>query len=379
MKPIKVLYHYSSSHVDTGSPRALLRMVDCLDRARFEPVFAGHRSGSLIDEFRKRDVATVECEVESLSWRSPVTMAARVREQWRLLDGIRPAILHMNEPGWNSDIVAAARLHNIPVVLHIHNPEIVSRRNLNFALARKIFLCSAGQSAEIGHFERIGDKCVVLHNAVDIGVYSSGQSIRRAIGLGADDIVVGTIAQISHRKGIDLFVGAARRLLDEGLPVKFVIVGPRAVNEEPFFDSIMGAIHDQRLEHNVLYLGSRSDVPDVLASLDIFCLPTRAEPFGMVVIEAMAAGVPVVVSRVGGIPEIVSSPDLGRTVEPLTVDAFAAAIGEVVRMGAARKELGERGRQSLRGRFDLERLRFVLTSTYESLLSRRQPAVVGLQ
>ena len=65
--------------------------------------------------------------------------------------------------------------------------------------------------------------------------------IREAIGLAQDDIVIGTVAQISHRKGIDLFLDTAERLLDSGKKFKFVIVGPKAVGEEPLFSIHHGA------------------------------------------------------------------------------------------------------------------------------------------
>jgi glycosyltransferase involved in cell wall biosynthesis len=102
----------------------------------------------------------------------------------------------------------------------------------------------------------------------------------------------------------------------------------------------------------------------------VFFLPTRGETFGMVVIEAMAAGVPVVVSDVGGIPEIVTSRDIGRTVSPLTPEAYANAIGELLQMGEGMKALGERGRQSLAGRFDLASMGATLEAAYRQMRPR---------
>jgi glycosyltransferase involved in cell wall biosynthesis len=369
MKKIKILYYYSSSQVDTGSPRAMLRMIDSLDRNRFQPAFMASRAGSLIDELRSRKVEIIEGEVASVSWKNPLRLIARVRAKRRILRQFGVDFVHMNEPGWNSDIVLAAGLARIPVALHLHNPGNISKKNFNFAIARRVFLCSAAQSNEIVNFDKIEDKCVVLHNAVDIGLFASGRPIRAAIGLAQDDIVIGTIAQISHRKGIDLFLDTAERLVASGKQLKFVIVGPKAVKEEQYFQSIIDRIKQGPLRESVIYLGSRVDVPDVLASFDVFFLPTRAEPFGMVVIEAMAAGVPVVVSGVGGIVEIVTSRDIGRTVRPLSSEAYAAAIDELLQMGDGRKALGERGRQSLSGRFDLAKMGVTLGAVYEELVT----------
>jgi glycosyltransferase involved in cell wall biosynthesis len=129
----------------------------------------------------------------------------------------------------------------------------------------------------------------------------------------------------------------------------------------------MQRIEVSPLRENLIYLGSRADIPDVLASFDVFFLPTRAEPFGMVVIEAMASGLPVVASRVGGIPEIITSPDIGRTVSEPTPAAYAGAIADLLQMGAGIKALGERGRDSLSGRFDLAKMGATLSAVYQDM------------
>ena len=160
----------------------------------------------------------------------------------------------------------------------------------NYVAASRVFLCSAAQGNQIVGFEKIKEKCVVLHNAVDVGVFAGGSSIREAIGLARNDIVIGTVARISHRKGIDLFLDTAERLLDSGKKFKFVIVGPQAVGEERYFQSIMERTRKGPLKESVVYLGSRADIPDILATFDVFFRPRAAkEPFGLVVIEAMAS------------------------------------------------------------------------------------------
>lgn len=369
MNRLKVLYHFSGSGVLTGSPGALLRMIDSLDRERFEPAFIGPGSGPLADELRKRGVEVFAIDVVSVSWSAPLDLVSRVREKRSLLAKIGADIVHMNEPGWNSDLVLAARLAGIPVALHLHNPETVSRRNLNYSIASKVFLCSAGQMVTIVNAEQIKDKFVVLHNAVDVESFAKGCSIREQIGLSDNDVVIGIVAQIGHRKGIDLFLDTAEHLLDSGRQLKFLIAGPQATNEEPYFRSMMERIQQGRLKESTLYLGGRKDIPDVLTSLDVFFLPTRAEPFGMVIIEAMAVGVPVVASHVGGIPEIITGDDIGRTVRAPSAESFAIAIGELIDMGDNRKALGERGRTSLTGRFDLAAMRNTLQTVYLQLAS----------
>ena len=368
MKKIKIAYQYSSSRLDTGSPRALLQMVDSLDRTRFSPAFFIDGEGALVDAMRARDVEIVPSAVSSVSWRNPVKMLNAVREKMRILAKMDARILHMNEPGWNSDVVLAARLAGIPIALHLHNPCNITHANLNFRAASKVFICSSAQGAAIGNFERIRDKCSVLHNAVDLDVFARGRPIRQAIGLLPGEIVIGTVAQIRHGKGIDIFLDAAEQLLATHNNLKFVIVGPRAENEIEYFECMMERMRSATLKDHVVYLGSRTDIPDLIASFDVFCLPTRGETFGIVVIEAMAVGVPVVASAVGGIPEIVTDQTIGCTLDSLTAIAFASALSEMIQMGDERKVLGERGRKSLNGRFDLEHMGRTLGHIYSEMM-----------
>ena len=369
MKKIKVVYVYSSAKLDTGSPRALLQLIDSLDRTRFSPAFVSVADGPLIDAMRERNVEIIRSEVTSLSWKNPIGLALAVREKRRLLNEIGAGVVHMNEPGWNSDIVIAARLANIPVALHLHNPCDITRRNVNFGMARRIFICSLAQSQVTTNFDRIRHKCTVLHNAIDVEVFARGRPVREAIGLAADDLVVGIVAQIRYGKGIDIFLDAAEQLLKESRNLKFVIVGPAAQDEGDFFARMMQRLKQARLKDHVINLGSRRDIPDLIASFDVFCLPTRAETFGIVVIEAMAAGVPVVASAVGGIPEIIIDQSIGCTVKNLTPDAFARALGEVLDAGPERKALGERGRLSIAGRFDLAHMGETLARVYGEMVT----------
>lgn len=366
-KRLKVLYHFSGSGSLTGSPRALVTMIESLDRDRFVPLFLGSAEGPLADELRANDVEILNAGVNSVSWRTPLLSLRQVREKRRLLDQHAINIVHMNEAGWNSDLVLAASTMRIPVALHLHNPATVHRSNLNYLLARKVFLCSKAQADQVKNFEAIASRSVVLHNAVDIDHFASGHPIRRELGLKTDEIVIGTVAQVGHRKGSDLFLDAAERVLASGKNVTFLMVGPQAVGEADYFQTIMNRLQKDPLKGRVHYLGGRRDVPDLLSSFDVFFLPTRAEPFGMVIIEAMAAGVPVVATAVGGIPEIVTSDEIGCLVQSSDSSAFAGALIHLIEMGEARKTLGERGKKSLYGRFDLASMSNTLSSIYNEM------------
>ena len=366
----RILYHYSSQQFDTGSPKALVAMIGLLDRARFEPVYLATGDGPLIDALAAQNVRIVRGEVTSVSYRHPLAALGKALRQARLLRRLEINLLHMNEFGWNQDLVLGAWLRGIPVVLHLHNPASIAFQNLHRFAASKVLTVSEAAKGTVTNLHRIRHKCEVLYNSVDLGHMGCGRPIRESLGLSSQDIVIGTIGQISYRKGIDVVLETARILLPRWQRLRFLVVGPKGIGEESFADEMMQRAKEPGFAGRVHFLGSRSDIPDLLASMDIFFLPTRAEPFGIVIIEAMAAGVPVVASRVGGIPEIIKSDDNGRIVDPILPEAFAAAISEILQMPDGGRGLGERGRRSLSGRFDRPTTCARLEAIYDGLLAR---------
>lgn len=360
---IRILNYYPHLQFDTGSPKAMANFIESLDRAIFQPVYCAGGSGPLVDALAARGVEIVRGQADSVTFRRPLAALAAIRRQSALLKSWRIDILHAHSLFWNTDLILAAWMLRIPVVLHVHNPDAVAFQNLNRFAARKVLFCSGDVMAHCGHLGRIANKAEVLHNAIDTGAMGRGSSIRAGLGLNATDIAIGTVAQVTPRKGIDILIETARILLQERRDLVFLVAGPSPPGEEEFGRRMRAAAEEPDLRGRIRFLGSRSDIADFLASLDLFLFPTRAEPFGIVVIEAMAAGLPVIASKVGGIPEILSSPEIGRLVEPLTPEAFAGAVRETLALPGRGKSMGAKSRLSLTGRFDMatagERLKLI--------------------
>jgi glycosyltransferase involved in cell wall biosynthesis len=369
MAPARILFYYGSQQFDTGSPKALAEQIELLDRARFTPLFLARGEGPLLAELEKRGVEIVRGPVGTVSLRRPIAAAAAVRAQMRALRRIGVDLLHVNEMGWNLDVVIAAWALRIPVVLQLHLPGSVERQNLHRFAASKVLLVSAAQRGVIDHIERFGERVEVLYSPVDIARYGAGRGIRPSLGLADDDIVVTTVAQLREGKGIDIVLDAARRLAPEFPRLRFLLVGPLGRGEEDFGRRMMAHADEPPLAGVVRFLGSRTDVPDVLASSDIFLLPTRAETFGRAAAEAMAAGIPPVVSRIPPMEEIITTHDLGVLVSPRTGEAFAAALRQLLRQPDRGRTMGMKGRDSLVGRFDRATIARQLNRVYADLTS----------
>jgi glycosyltransferase involved in cell wall biosynthesis len=348
----RVLYFYPSLQFDTGSPKAMVQFIDLLDRRIFTPVYCAQGEGPLTEVLASRGIEIVPWRQDMISHRRPVAAVRAIWRQARLLKQWKIDLVHANCFPWNSDLLLGAAIVGIPVITHVHNRFDVPFQNLTRFASRKVLFCSDAAMRNTGRLDRVAAKAEILHNVIDVDAWKQGHSIRRSLGIGEGDIAIGTVAQIVQRKGIDILLETARMLLRERKNLVFVIAGPQMETEEEFGRRMLAAAQDPAFGGRVRFLGSRADIPDLMASLDVFFLPTRAEPFGIVILEAMAAGLPVVASKIGGIPEILNSPEIGTLVDPLTSEAFANSLQEVLSRPDGGKGMGAKARESLRGRFD---------------------------
>lgn len=322
---MNILYYYSSQQIHTGSPKVLLRLIGGLDRTRFVPFFFSEKNGALTTSLIQLGVTVIQGRNGQISKSTILKNMSNVWTLVKLLKKNSIDLLHVNELGWNFELALAAWLCRIPVVFHIHNNEAINRGNLNCILGCAYIFVSKKLEKQCDPTGKLSGKSHILYNPINIDEYKSGKPIRQKLCLSPDDVIIGTVAQISSRKGIDIILTVAEEVLSLSKATKFILVGPDAKSEESYAAEMRKRVVDKGLSEHILFLGPRDDIADILASIDIFFLPTRSEPFGMVFVEAMAAGVPVVASNVGGIPEIIPSDDFGILLDPEST-AFAGVI-----------------------------------------------------
>jgi glycosyltransferase involved in cell wall biosynthesis len=365
---IRILYFYPYLNFDTGSPKAMVQFIDALDRNLFEPVFYSPGDGPLTEALAARGIEIIRGEAQPISLGKPVAAVSGIQRQIAMLRAHRIDVLHANGFFWNEDLILGARLSGLPVILHVHNPVEIAFQNLCRFAARRVLFCSGANMRVCGNFDRIARKSEVFYNIVDTSPYQRAKPARERFGIEPGQIAIGTVAQIVRRKGIDTLLDAARIVLGRRDDVVFLIAGPPKETEPDFGQRMFAAASEPGLRGRVKFLGSRSDIPEFMASLDVFALASRAEPLGLVVLEAIAAGVPVVASRVGGIPEIIDSDQRGILVDPESPQAFAAAITEII----DRPDRGRAMAMAARGalpKFDAINGRARLTKLYKEAVS----------
>lgn len=212
------------------------------------------------------------------------------------------------------------------------------------------------------------EKVEVIHNGIPPEDYSDDENhatrnrCRETLGISPDTPVILTVSVLREGKGLPDLLAAFGRRIASGAPGILVVAG-----EGPLRESLEARARELGLGEIVRFLGYRRDVPALLAAADVFVLPSHRDAFPTAILEAMAAGLPVIATRAGGIPEIVEDDLSGLLVPPGSPRDLAEALGRVLGDPALARRLGEAGRRRVRERFSLDTWRDRLCSLYEEV------------
>lgn len=270
------------------------------------------------------------------------------------------AIVHSNTTAVLAGALAA-RLAGVPHVWHVH--EITTRPRWFARLMaqcvgrlsqRAVFVSAATRDHLCALSPRVCAKAVVIHNGIDTARALDGQRgvLRSECGWDSSHCVVGMVGRINWWKGQGALLDCAARLLPTHHGLRFLMVGGTFDGDNRVRDTLLAAIAQQGLGGRVVVQDFRDDVGNVLADTDIFVLPsTEPDPFPTVVLEAMAAGKPIVAFRHGGVCEMVEEGVSGILCQPGSADEMSAAIARLAASPALRAQMGQAGCERLQRLF----------------------------
>src|SRR5207249_4242950 len=298
----------------------------------------------------------------------------RARALVPLLRAERPDIVHLgNSIKANLDGVVAARWAHVPVLAH--EKGLVGYGPLERFWARGIDSCVCMTDAVRRHLVSQGvrpRRLTVVHDGLDLTRFRPARdpaTVRTELGLGADQPAIGMAVNIQPWKGQDVTLRAVAALAEEFPDLVCVLAGGVVRGAEPFAAALDEFVRARGLAGRVRFLGARSDVPDLLSALDVVVhASVLPEPFGRILIEAMALGKPVVASNAGGVPEIVVDGRTGVLVPPRDHGALAHALGTLLRDPARRARMGAEARARVREHFSVERFARAMQGIYAEML-----------
>jgi glycosyltransferase involved in cell wall biosynthesis len=364
-----------------GAERALLGMLDCLDRDLFEPALACPHPGPLVEEADRRGIRThlgypsprlLEVKRRSLG-KDRLAAVAYPYDLARTVAGLAALI---RREGYDlvftnsakADIYGslAGRMARRPVVWRLHDiasADAFSRLNLilfrvsaSLCADRVLAISEVVKDALIDLGVK-GSKISMVHNGILVGKEvepAMREKVRAAWGVPPDAPLAGMVGRLVDWKGPDCFIEAAARVAS-GLPdARFMLVGDAIFGERSYVDDLKAMVEARGLREKIIFTGFVDDVEEVIASMDLLVhASVLPEPFGLVLIEAMAQGLPVVATRGGGVGEIVDDGKTGILVPPRDAGAMAEAISTLLADPARAKSMGDAGKKAVAGRFDL--------------------------
>ncbi|MBI4617797.1 MAG: glycosyltransferase family 4 protein [Planctomycetes bacterium] len=381
--PATVVYFDHTGRLG-GGERSLLDLLARIDRALVRPLVVTGQPGNLVAEFEGAGVPVrvlgLDRDLASASRRFPGRLALALtrpgpffdaaRKLARILRGERARILHTNSQKAHWIGLVAGRLARVPVVWHFRDILEPAPLALASAVGTRFAAATLAISEAVREALGRGPRVRVVPNGISL---DRGPVAAPELAAGAPGPLVGMVSQLARWKGPEVFLEAAARIGRERTDVRFVLVGGVLFPESEgnYERELRERAVSLGLEGRLFFAGPVGDARAWIGSFA--CLvhpPVRPEPFGRVVLEAMAAGVPVVASRAGGVVELVSDGETGILVPPGDAPAHARAVLSLLADPERARAMGRRGREVAAARFSIDRTVGAVMEIYRELLGR---------
>jgi glycosyltransferase involved in cell wall biosynthesis len=359
-----------------GAERLLVDVARGLDPRRFTSIACCIQDrGELAGELEAHGIAVHSLDrmrTKRFDWRAIGKLARLMRDQ--RIDVVHSHLYHANLYGR----LAARRAH-VPAVASVHNTYAKRkwhRELLNRWLAHisaKVIAVSEDVRNDLVRYDRIPpQKIALIHNGIDVSRVQTPvtrNEARARLGLTGDAIVLGCIARLEEQKGHRFLLEALARLNQPARGAarfRVVLVGDGRLRAD-----LEQRAADLGVAQWTLFLGTRHDVPQILKALDICVMPSLWEGLSVAMLEAMAAGLPLVISDVSGVSQVVGNNEYGIKVPVGNVAELAHTIGRLAESAEQRAALGTAARQRVHDRFSAQAMLADLSRLYEEVSSRR--------
>lgn len=365
-RPHRVLYvEACEDGTSGGSHQTLFDLVRTLDRDRFHPIVLFYERNRFVDALAALGVEVLTYEAERAVERAPhlahrlpgkvLSVALAPLRRARFLRRHKIDLIHLNNSpaeGWE-DWLPAARVVGIPCVAQAAGTFRPPARPVGRWLARRHDRVIA-VSSYIERTLRDGgvphDRIRRIAPGVDIvglrsRVHRSREETRQTLEIPGDATLVLMVGNVRWLKGQDILLSALRQFSSTELAgMRILFVGDTGARDGAYAASLVGMVDDGALHHVVRFLGPRTDIPNLINAADVVVQASRIpEAFGLVVVEGMALGKPVIASRLGGPSEVITA-DSGITFDPECPEVLAAELRQLCADPELRRRMGESAR-----------------------------------
>ncbi len=356
-----------------GTEHATLRIAQATAGAQFRHVMFYRRIAPVVGDF------FAAAGYETFAYDQIMPSYRRVRAYWRSSDLLADEfkereidLVHCADVAGAFSAGLAGRLARLPVLCHVRNRHgQMSRRDQAFLrLVNKFAFVSADTWRHFAY--RVGPRRgIVIYDGIDVQVAPpAARAVRQEFGLSDDVKLIVMVARIAPQKDFMTLARAAKRVVAKRPDVRFLIVGDHAQTAEHrgHYAEVQQALADNKVAPYFVFTGFRADVARMLSASDIFVLCTHFEGLPLVILEAMAHGLPVVATAVDGIPEIVRDGRTGLLHQHEDAAQLATQLLSLLQDDARAARLGTAAREFVKIEWSRERFAADMTALYRSLL-----------
>jgi L-malate glycosyltransferase len=372
-KRVKVLYVFAALPVG-GAEEVLITEVEGLDQSRFAPlVCVLSEKGPVGERIENRGFPLVALHRMKSHRFDPRI----VRDLYRLIKTEKVDVVHTHLYDGNKYGRLAAGLARVPALIsHYHN--VYSRRRIKYHLINRalsflndrILAVSQAVKESVVRFDRISPtKIEVLYNGIGPLKFKGdieNSAVRQQFGVKPDDFLIGVVARLEEQKGHIYLFRALKQLIPDFPRIKVLVVGDGALR--PVLEA---QVKEMGLSGQILFVGTRKDIPEILAALDLFVLPSLWEGFSLAILEALAMGTPVIATAVGGAPEVIRSGHDGLLIPPGDVSGLVTAVREAILDPGKFREMGRQGKETVGCKFTAARHLTRLQDLYLEVLAQK--------
>jgi len=374
VKDIKSILYINMISEIGGAEVSLQVLMESLEGTGYRPVVVLGKRGPLLQRLQGMGIKTYIFPFETCHYKNPLPFIRTIVFLRNIVKKHRIKLIHSNMFWDNQYGVVSAKLSRIPHVLHVRGFLNSQYTWKSFYCLGTVVICNSQHTChQFIHAAGFKKRVEVVYNGVDVNVFKPDGKKRRAIrrnyGFTDNDFVMGMAGSIIEEKGQLQLLKSIHSILNENRNYKVLIAGSNKIGpESDYYERIKGFIRRNKLEDQVSLLGFVENTPSFYNALDLFLLPSLREPFGRVLIEAMATKIPVVASRVGGVPEVVEHGKTGYLVDSKEGDSWRKYINRLADNEALRNEFGESGRQRVIEKFTVHHTTSKIVSIYNGLI-----------
>lgn len=276
-------------------------------------------------------------------------------------------IVHWAQSENDLPLFSGKKILKLPVPSRYAIKKRVLRAQSYRTLDHMIFVNHMTRKAYLNLYRLNRSKCTTIYNGVDISIFSNTEKrseMRRKLNLDPMHAMLLSTGNLTEVKGHTYLISAVARLVEKGLKLKCFIAGQGGLD-----NSLSEQINTLGLSNNIILLGYRNDVADLLSACDLFCMPSLNEALGYSLIEAMAACKPIVASDVGGIPEVITHEKEGLLVRPRDDMALSDAIEKLLSDTSFADELSHNAIEKVKRSFSIDQMQDRSRTLIEKVLN----------